>query len=171
MIFFYISLSTYLCFLFLKLHKSLLVLNKEKFNLKKYHKWIINKENFINLELLGLIIIIIAFNADAKITGICMVILYTILYLYLFKDKQKKLTINKKIVSTIIICSLIYLGIFTIFLVDYLSLQKEFFLFDNSKYYYTVTILIGYFANYIVLLSAFITNIFTKIFKNHHKKN
>ncbi|MBQ9011444.1 MAG: hypothetical protein IJ093_02225 [Bacilli bacterium] len=170
MIFFYISLSTYLCFLVIKLHKGLITLDKSKFDLKKYHKNVFNKDNFLTPELLGIIIIIIAFNSNAKVTGVCMVILYTLLFLYFLREKQDKLSKNKKVVSTAVITGLIYISIFSLFLIDYLDLQNDFLIFDNSKLYYTITIIIGYLAYYIIFLSGLITNIFSKLFKKQKKK-
>ena len=166
MIFFYISLSTYLCYLILKTNKSLLELNKSKFNLKEYYKKITAKKYLFTPELFAIVLIIIAFNTNAKITGICMIVLYTILYLLLLKNKDKKIKIDKQIISTIIIFIIIYLGMFVLFFIDYLKLTHEFFLFDNTKYYYAITIIIGYLSNYVILISAFITKIFTKIFSH-----
>jgi len=85
MIFFFISLSTYFCYLVLKSFNTLELLQKEKFNVTKSFNWI--KENykkiFLTSELLVIILIVISFNADAKAMGICMVVFYMFMFLYI----------------------------------------------------------------------------------------
>ena len=87
MIFFYISLSTYLCFNIIKYKKIFSILQKNKYSLKSYSKWLGQnlKEIFANKELLSIILIIIACNFDLKVIGVSTVILYTIFFLVDYK--------------------------------------------------------------------------------------
>ena len=69
MIFFYISLSTYICFNVIKYKKVLLALQQNKYNIKDYGKWIFknSKQTFLNKELLAIILIIITLNFNLKV--------------------------------------------------------------------------------------------------------
>ena len=63
MIFFYISLSTYICFNIIKYKKVLLSLQQNKYNIKDYGNWIFKnyKQTFINKEILAIILLILTF--------------------------------------------------------------------------------------------------------------
>lgn len=175
MIFFFISLSTYFCYLILKYRQGLMALENEKYDLKKYSKWIIKngKENFLTLELLAIILIIIAFNFDAKVMGVSMVIFYTFTYLFTLRKQEGKFKFKAPNVRISIISIIIYALILGLFCLDYQYLQSGDLLFDHSKFYYIAVILLGYIAYFIILLSAFIDKpielLIKKIKKN--KKN
>ena len=91
MIFFYISLSTYLCFNIIKYKQILYHLKENKYNIKSYTKWLKKhiKEIFVNKEMLSIIAIIIALNFDLKVIGVTIVILYTVLFLLNYKKTNK----------------------------------------------------------------------------------
>ena len=96
MIFFFISLTTYFCYLILKYQKHLVLLNKDKFNIAKYSKdEVHNASNFLTPEILALVVVIIAVNTDAKMAGISMVIFYTLLFLFELKFYKKEIKMNK----------------------------------------------------------------------------
>ena len=104
MIFFYISLSTYICFNIIKYKRIFSVLQKNKYDLKSYSKWLSknSKEVFLNKELLFIIIIVIALNFNLKVIGVSTVILYTILFLLDYK-KKNKVKVDKKLKTRIVI--------------------------------------------------------------------
>ena len=87
MIFFFISLSTYLCYLILKYQRQLKILQDNNFDMKLFGDYITKnpRETFVTPEILGFVIIIMALFADAKIVGICMVGFYTLLFLGILK--------------------------------------------------------------------------------------
>lgn len=168
MIFFYISLSTYICFNIIKFKKALVNLQKCKYGIKKYGDWIFKNytETFINKELLALILLVISLNFNIKILGVATVIFYTLMFLLEYK-KKTKLKINRQITLRIIITILIFLGVNIWFIVDYISYHYADIIFDNTAFYYIVLILMSYFAYIIV----FITNIIAKPFdKLKHRR-
>lgn len=168
MIFFYISLSTYICFNIIKFKKALVNLQKCKYGIKKYGDWIFKNytETFINKELLALILLVISLNFNIKILGVATVIFYTLMFLLEYK-KKTKLKINRQIMLRIIITILIFLGVNIWFIVDYISYHYADIIFDNTAFYYIVLILMSYFAYIIV----FITNIIAKPFdKLKHRR-
>ncbi len=173
MIFFFISLSTYFCFLVLKYRKILLELNKQKFDLKKNGTYIIKhaKEIFLTSELFGFILLIVVFNVDAKVMGICTVIFYTLMFLYELKNKKDKLKINKKIIVTAVTILIIYLLVSLGFCLDYYNLQNDFLIFDHTWLYYIIVILMAELAYFIGLGAAFISSPIRKLIdkKSKHK--
>jgi len=164
-IFFFISLSTYFCYLVLKYQKNLEVLQSNKFNMKNYLSCI--KENskkwFLTPELTGFILIVIALNADAKVMGICMVIFYTLMYLYELKGFKKHIKLNADIIRTILITLVIYILVFIMFILDFNKSQSEFLIYDNRYLYYIIMIIMSYFSFIVVLLSGFVNNVIIKI--------
>ena len=168
MIFFYISLSTYICFNIIKYKKILSILEKNKYNFKSYNKWISKhaKEIFVNKELLSIILIIIAFNFDLKIIGVSTVILYTILFLLNYKEKHK-ITVNKKLITRIIILLLMYIGLNIWFILDYMSYHYADIIFDNTPFYYIILILMSYFSYLVVWLANLIVRPFDRFINKH----
>ena len=154
MIFFYISLSTYICFNIIKFKKALVNLQKCKYGIKKYGDWIFKNytETFINKELLALILLVISLNFNIKILGVATVIFYTLMFLLEYK-KKTKLKINRQITLRIIITILIFLGVNIWFIVDYISYHYADIIFDNTAFYYIVLILMSYFAYIIVFIT------------------
>ena len=110
MIFFFISLSTYLCYLVLKYQKGLALFKKENYAVKSYGKYLVKhpKEIFLTPEILSIIIIVVAINTDAKIAGICMVIFYMIMFLYELRKFDKKIKMDINIVRILIVTLIIY---------------------------------------------------------------
>lgn len=144
MIYFFVSLITYITYQTLKTRKVLI-------NQKKYKEWLFTKKNFITPELLGIVIIIIAFTTNSKITGICVIILYMILSLLEINKIKEKQKLNKQNIKIAITTIIVYLLMFLLFIIDYNNMQREFFMVDHSKYYYMISIIIGY-LHYLILL-------------------
>ncbi len=167
MIFFYISLSTYISFCILKYRKAFVILNKEKYSTKKYFKTI--KENktklFITPELLIIGLIILALNTDVKTIAISTIILYAGLFLYELKQKRPKLKTNKKINIRILIICIIYILINIYFCLDYKEYHSAEIIFDNTPLYYIITVVISYLSYFIVGISNAVANIVEKIIK------
>lgn len=170
-IFFYISLSTYICYQILKYRKSLIILENKKYNPKEYWKYIKEnpKEIFLTKELLAIILIIISVNADAKITGISAVILYMILSLNLIRKKEGKLKITKALAPIIAFIIVFYIIIITLCSIDYYNAQNAFLIFDRTWIYYIAMVLISYFEDIILLIFTYLTKPFRKQ-KKHSKK-
>lgn len=160
MIFFFISLSTYFCYLVLKSFNTLELLQKEKFNVTKSFNWI--KENykkiFLTSELLVIILIVISFNADAKVIGICMVVFYMFMFLYKLKGYIKQLKFDGNVIRTGIITFIIYILVSIIFVWDNNTASSDFIMVDNREIYYVVMVLMIYFNSLIVLVSSLINN-------------
>ncbi len=135
-----------------------MLLEDAKYSLKKYFNLIVKdgKKHFITLELLSIILIIIAFNFDAKVMGVAMVIFYTFMYLFTLRKQTGKFKFNARNVRVSIVSLIIYALILWAFCLDYQYLQNGYLLFDHSKFYYIVVILLGYLAYFMILLSAFI---------------
>ena len=101
MIFFYISLITYISYNILKYRSLLISLDEENYNSVKYNKRILKdkKRLLLGPELfLALILIILCITFNIKVIEICLIIAYMILFLYALKTKKGKfkLTKNKK---------------------------------------------------------------------------
>lgn len=171
MIFFFISLSTYFCYLVLKSMDCLELLQKEKFNIAKSFKWV--KENpkkvFLNPNLLGIILIILAFNVDAKAMGICMVVFYMFMFLYELRDEKNKLKFNGNVIRTSIIILVIYILVMLGCVWNNNIVSTEFILVDNRWIYYIIMVLMIYFNYFIVLISGLINNGIMWVIKKIYK--
>ena len=153
MIFFFISLVTYFCFIILKSRKALLILEKDKYDLKKFKKWIFTKENFVTLELLSIFLIVISIYHDDNVTGICTLILYMFLSLLFIKNIKEKFKLSKKSIKIIVPAAAIYLITFGLIITDYLLTQTGYIMHSHITIYYLIVIIIGY-INYIIILFA-----------------
>ncbi len=167
MIFFYISLSTYICFNIIKYKKVFSVLQKNKYDLKSYSKWLSKhlKEVFLTKELSFIILIIIALNFNLKVIGVSTVILYTILFLLDYK-KKNKVKIDKKLITRIVILALMYLGLNLWFILDYISYHYADIIFDNTAFYYIIVVILSYLSYFIIWLVNLIALPFDKLFKS-----
>ncbi len=172
MIFFYISLITYFCFLILKGRNGLILLNNNKGNLKKYRYTVIKKgkELFLTPELLGIILIVIALNANEKITGISFVIFYMFLFLYLLRKSKAKFKLKKGNIRLIIIIALLFIFINILFYLHYMSFQSDFLLFDTEWMYYIASVILGYLLYFIIWFCGLINRAIEIIFYRKHKK-
>lgn len=161
MIFFFISLSTYLCYLILKTGKSLAILEHEKFSVVKSFQWILKnpKKVFLNFELLAFILIVIALNSEAKVMGICMIIFYIFMFLWMFNGYKKMPKFNSDMVRTGIITFILYILIIVGCMLVYNQSQQEFLIYDDRWLYYIIVILAMYFNCFIVLISALFNNV------------
>lgn len=166
MIFFYISLSTYICFNIIKYKNTLYTLQKNKYDIKKYGQWIFKNYNqtFLNKELLSIILIIITFNFNLKIIGVSTVIFYTIMFLLDYK-KKVKLKIDKPMINKIVLLILVFIGLNIWFILDYISYHYADIIFDNTAFYYIVLVLFSYFSYLVVWL----INLITKPFDKKHR--
>ena len=158
MIFFYISLSTYICFNIIKYKNNLYTLQKNKYDIKKYGQWIFKnyKQTFLNKELLSIVLIIIAFNFNLKIIGVSTVIFYTIMFLLDYK-KKVKLKIDKPMINKIVLLILVFIGLNIWFILDYMSYHYADIIFDNTAFYYIILVLFSYFSHFVVWLINLIT--------------
>ena len=171
MIFFYISLSTYICFNIIKYKKSLYALQKNKYGIKSYGKWIFQnyKQVFLNKEILAILLLIITFNFDLKVIGISTVIFYTFMFLFDYKNKVK-IKMNKQMISRIIVISLMFIGLNIWFIVDYLSYHYADIIFDNTALYYIILIFVSYFSYFAVWLANLIAKQFDKLLIKQKKR-
>lgn len=176
-IFFFISLVTYICYIGFKCSNGLIELKTLNYNSKKYFDYIKKnaKKLFITPELLFILFLIIAANANEKITGISMIIIYMFLSLYLILTKKKKLTIGKTIIPIVICIVILYLLLFCFIAYDYYITHSSFLIYDYRFIYYFLVILMGYFVYYIILISNIIVNLIKKLLErikrnDKHKK-
>ena len=175
MIFFYISLITYLSYTILKYRSLLILLEDENFNDLKYNKKILKnkKRLFFGPELfISLILIVISLTFNIMVIEICVILAYMILFLYALKSKKDKLKITKKHIIRIILLTLIYLLLNVWFCLDYASYHNpNGLIFENSPLYYIILIAMSYLSPYILFVVNFITKAFGRIFKKKDKKN
>ena len=115
---------------------------------------IINK-TFLNKELLSIILLIITFNFNLKVIGVCTVIFYTLMFLLDFK-KKIKIKINNQMIARIIAIVVIFIGLNIWFVLDYMSYHYADIIFDNTAFYYIVLIMMSYFAYIVVWIANLI---------------
>ena len=140
MIFFFISLSTYLCYLILKYQRQLKILQDNNFDITKNPR-----ETFVTPEILGFVIIIMALFADAKIVGICMVGFYTLLFLAELRD-FKKVNFNSDSIKTIIFIMILYVLLFLVF-----GLCNQ-YLSESIWICYAIVIGLSYLSSIVILI-------------------
>ena len=160
MIYFYVSLSTYFVYTMLKYRESLFLLNKKKYNSKKYLSEIKKKKYFVNFELIIVLLIIIALNFNLKVIEIATIVSYTILSFMKIRNpvKFKK---DKNAIVRIVIVLLLFILLNVWFVMDYRSYHNtNGLIFDNSSIYYIILYLFTYFSYFITL----IINIFLRKF-------
>lgn len=163
MIYFYISIITYLCYCIIKYRESLYYLAKDKYDNKKYIKRIIKdyKTIFVTPELLSLGLILLSLFNNIKVLEICMLITYTVLFLYKLKTNNKKIKKEKRLIIRSIIILIIYLLLNSWFYID----NK--FNYDNniSSLYYIILIIITYLSYFVVYIANIITKPLDKLLK------
>ncbi|MCI9585017.1 MAG: hypothetical protein HFH45_00020 [Bacilli bacterium] len=147
MIFFFISLSTYLCYLILKYQRQLKILQDNNFDMKLFGDYITKnpRETFVTPEILGFVIIIMALFADAKIVGICMVGFYTLLFLAELRD-FKKVNFNSDSIKTIIFIMILYVLLFLVF-----GLCNQ-YLSESIWICYAIVIGLSYLSSIVILI-------------------
>ena len=167
MIYFYISLLTYMCFCIIKYRDALHYLEKAKYDSSKYIKEIKKDFNkiFINPELVILILIIIALNCDIKVLGISTIIIYMFLFLYKLKTNNQDLKITKKTKTRIIGILLIYLALNIWFCIDYNDYHSAEIIFDNTALYYIILNIITYMSHIVTYIVNIVVKPFDKILK------
>ncbi len=163
MIFFFISLSTYLCYLILKYQRQLKILQDNNFDMKLFGNYITKnpRETFVTPEILGIVIIIMALFADAKIVGICMVGFYTLLFLAELRD-FKKVKFNSDSIKTIIFIMILYVLLFLVF-----GLCNHYVL-DSIWIYYAIVIGLSYLSPFVIMLFGFLGRLVTLVSSKKH---
>ena len=158
MIFFFISLSTYFCYLILKYRKGLKALQENKFKVKDFGKWIFKnaKKTLFIPELFAVGIIAISIYTDAKITGIFMVVFYMLLFLYELKIKDGNIKLESKGKRVVITACLIYLLVFIALCWIDIILQNKILFFDYKWIFYLIVIVMSYLSYFVILISAII---------------
>lgn len=174
MIFFYVSLVTYVSFLVLKYRNAFIELEKDNYDTKKYNNWLKQnlKQILINPELfVGIILIIICLFCNLKVIGISFVIAYMGLFLYALKTKKGKIKINQKIIIRSIVVLIFYILLNIWFNMDYLTYHiQSALIFENAPLYYIITVIIGYLSYYLLLIVNLIVSPFNKSNKTKNKK-
>lgn len=165
MIYFYISLSTYICYNIIKYKNNLATLKESKYDTKKYLKTF-NLKTFLNPELLSIIVIILAFITNLKVIGVATIIVYTILFLLNYKH-TKKLKLERKSITRLVIILLIYTILNVWFILDYISYHYADIIFDNTAIYYVILVPMSYFSPLITLITNIISKPLDKIRSKH----
>lgn len=148
-------------------------MDADKFNVRKYFGDISKdyKKFFLTPELLFIVLVVIALNADAKTMGICMIVFYTLLFLYELKGFNGRIKLNADIIRTIFITLVIYVFVFILFVLAFNNSQNEFLIYDDRWLYYIIIILMAYFSPMVTFISGFINNVimfvFRKLFRNN----
>lgn len=164
MIFFYVSLITYIIYTALKYQDALILLQKTKYNTEKYKKSL-NKKLFINKELIIIPLIIIAINLDLKTIEISTIVAYMILSIIKLKEKNK-LKIEKKLITRVIPILIIFILLNIWFILDYKSYHNvKGLIFDNSAMYYILLYLFTYISYIITLIINIIVKPIDKLLK------
>ncbi len=171
MIFFYISLSTYICFNIIKYKKVFAALKENKYNIKTYGAWLFKnyKQTLLNKELLTIILIVISLYFNLKVIGVATVVFYMLLFLLDYK-KKTKLKRDKQLITRIVITILIYIGLNAYFIVDYISYHYADIVFDNTAFYYIILVLISYFSYFVVWIANLIARPFDRFLKKRKKR-
>ena len=164
MIYFYISLLTYIFYTGIKYKESLYLLSKKKYNNKEYFYEVKKTKYFFTEELLIIPLIIIALNLDLKTIEISTLTVYT--FLSLKNIKKIKTKIQKKTITRIIILIIIQILLNIWFIKDYNSYHNpKGLIFDNTSLYYIILYLFTYFSNYVTLIINTVSNQIDRLLK------
>lgn len=166
MIYFYISLSTYLCYNIVKYKNILNKLQENQYNIKKYINYIFKnaKTLFLTPELLSIIVIILAFETNLKVIGVANIIVYTLLFLLNYK-KKNKVKLESKMITRLVLIVLMNIGLNIYFILDYMSYHYADIIFDNTPMYYIVLIAVTYFLPFIIWIINVLARPFDKLIK------
>jgi len=172
MIFFLISLSTFYVYFVLKVVKSINVLSDVKYSIKKYFKKVKKEyvKTFNLLDLSFIILILIAFVTNEKVTGMCTVILYMVLCLKELKDKGN-FQFNANNIRIFIITLFLFTALNIAILLDYNEATNMFLDYSPIFIYYSVLYIVMYFIWIIVGIAGFMNNLFSKKSSKNNKKN
>lgn len=165
MIYFYVSLMTYICFCLIKYREGLFYLKKNRYNSKKFLEYVNGnlKGIFLNFEILSIPLIAILFLVrEINIMSMIIVVFYTAMFLYKLKTNNKDIKRDKKLDRRIVVIMLIYLILNICFCLDYDRIKISKSLAENYNIYYTILILTGYVSYYIVYLANLIASRFDK---------
>ena len=163
MIFFLISLTTYYFYFYLKTNKAINVLENSKYSVKEYFKVVFKMpvKSFGLAELAFIVLAIIAFVTDFKITAICTVVFYMMLSLYLIKGKPK-FKINTSNVRVLVITILLFAAVSIPIIIDCYKLDNTFIDYNPMFIYYTILYVVMYLLWFIVGLAGLINSLFVK---------
>ena len=163
MAFFLISLSTFYIYWFLKTNKAINILERNKFNVKKYFKelFIAPIKTFGLIELSFIVLALIAFVTDDKVTGICTVIFYMGLSLIAIKGKPK-FNFKAPNIRVLIITFLIFAAINVPIIIDCYNYQNTFTSFNPMFIYYIILYVTMYLLWFIVGVAGLINTLFMK---------
>lgn len=163
MIFFFISLSTYLCYLILKYQRQLKIVQDNNFDIKSLGNYISKnpRDVFITPEILGFAIIIMALFVDAKIVGICMVGFYTLLFLAELRN-FKKVKFNNDSIRTIMFVIILYVLVFLGF-----GLFNQ-YVSDSIWIYYAIVIGLSYLSLFVILILGYLGKLVTLVSSKKH---
>lgn len=161
MIFFLISLSTFYLYWFLKTNRAISILEKNKFDVKKYFKEIFKTptQTFGIIELAFIILVIISFVTDEKIAGICTVIFYTGLAFLEVKGKPK-FKFRAPNIRILIITFLIFAAINIPLIIDYYNYQNTFTSFNPIFIYYSILYVTMYLLWILVGVAGLVNTLF-----------
>lgn len=163
MMFLLISLSTFYVYFVLKTNKAILLLEEEKYSVRKYFKSIFASplKRFGLLELGFIILIIIDLATNEKVAGICTIIFYTALCLKEIKGRKKiKLTVNN--VRVFIITLLLFVALNIPVIIDSFTYKNTFVSYNPMFIYYMILYIIMYLLWFIVGLAGCINTLFMK---------
>ena len=164
MIYFYISLITYFIYTIFKYKDSLILLQRANYNSKKYIKKL-DKNIFINKELVIIVLVIIAINLDLKTIEISTIITYMVLSLLKLKQNNK-LKIDNKIIVRLITLLIIFIALNIWFILDYKNYHNpKGLIFDNSPFYYIILYIFTYISYLITLVINYIVKPIDKLLK------
>ena len=167
MIYFYVSLITYIFYSIIKYRSTFYNLKKAKYNSKKYMQMILKnlKKEYLNIELIQLTLIIIALFANIKIIEIFTIIIYTLLFLYELKTNNKEIKKDKKLITRTVIIIIFYILLNIWFYIDYSSYHTSGLIFDNTPLYYIILIIIANLTCFITYIVNIISKPFDKFIK------
>lgn len=167
MIYFYISLVTYLFYTVIKYRETLLCLKQSKYDTKKYREKVFQNFSkfFITPELLILVLIFICLNFDLKVIEISTVIIYMILFLYKLKKQDKNFKVENKLILRSIITIIIYIGLNIWFYIDYKAYHSAQIIFDNTPLYYIILYVTTYLSYFVIWIVNIISKPFDKLLK------
>jgi hypothetical protein len=171
-LFFFISLSTYFCYLFLKYRKCLIDYQMCDCFTSSYFKFILGnlRKLFLTPELFMLVLLFIVCNCNVKIAGICTVLFYLLLFLLEIRGNISSLKIDRNIVIVSLISLVVFVLLFSWFIFDYNFLRGGFLIYERVYVYYCVLILIIYFLPFVLLFSSFISVPIRRLFGKKHVK-
>ena len=168
---FFLSIVIYLIHISIISKKSLHMLQQNRYNRGyRYIKWIIRnfRENFINLNLLFLVFILIRFS-DSLVNY--SILIFSVIYLfltYVFVEKRRKESFKLPLKKT----PRIYRIIITNFLLHLIPILIMWFTFDEDLLpdYYLILGFLSFIDLFMILLANFLNRPVEKLVSKHFEK-